>query len=186
MTLDTRFLLLLLLQCIRTASTTDGWELSFQEGYPDVPVYGPQVSTRVSSVRIASIYWQFLKPNAAYMVDNTHNYFHVAPDKGFWSCHLSFCAWKHSILGNFWLFTDLLLSGKQDGPTWPYSGSLDNYMSNLRANKVVHGGYRVNDIDAIGNFTHAQNTSHAHAKRQSETLYWLPNLAPMGNVSWQI
>lgn len=84
----------------------------------------------------------------------------------------------------FWLFSDVLFSGTQDGPTWPYSGSLDNYLSNLRANKVVHGGYRADDVDAIGNnFTHAHNITHAHAKRQSETLYWLPNIAPLGSVS---
>ncbi|KAH7369719.1 pectate lyase superfamily protein-domain-containing protein [Rhexocercosporidium sp. MPI-PUGE-AT-0058] len=139
MVLDLRLLLLVLLQCICTESITSGWKPQLQEGYPDVPVYGPQ-------------------PNAPYMVDNTHNYFHVAPDKG-----------------------------KQDGPAWPYSGSLNNYMSNLRANKVIQGGFRKENPDVTvgnftypSNFTHAHNTTHAKLKRQNEILYWLPNLAPLG------
>ncbi|KAK0123765.1 hypothetical protein ONS95_008770 [Cadophora gregata] len=137
---DLRLFLLLLLQCIFTASTTPDWKPSWQAGYPDVPVYGPQ-------------------PNAPYMVDNTRNYFHVAPDKG-----------------------------KQDGPTWPYSGSLNNYLSNLRANRVVHGGFRKNDAGVFGsnfthafNFTHAHNTTHTHNKRQNGGLYWLPGLAKLGS-----
>ncbi len=46
------------------------------------------------------------------MVDNQHNYYHTAPDKG-----------------------------KQNGAVWRYSGSLDKYMANLRNGTVVRGGY---------------------------------------------
>lgn len=77
-------------------------------------------------------------------------------------------------------------SGKQDGPTWPYSGSLDHYMSNLRANKVIQGGFHKDDPAAIGgNFTDVSNTTDAKRKRQNDLLYWLPNIAPLGNVSTQ-
>ncbi|ODH53683.1 hypothetical protein GX48_00101 [Paracoccidioides brasiliensis] len=51
--------------------------------YPDLPKYGPQT-------------------NPPYMVDNQHNYFKVAPDKG-----------------------------EQNGPVWLKSGSLKNYMAHL-------------------------------------------------------
>lgn len=46
------------------------------------------------------------------MVDNQHNYFKVAPDKG-----------------------------TQNGPVWAYSGSLDGYLTNLRNGVVLRGGY---------------------------------------------
>lgn len=46
------------------------------------------------------------------MVDNQHNYYHTAPDKG-----------------------------NTNGPVWRYSGSLQKYMTNLRNGYVVRGGY---------------------------------------------
>lgn len=46
------------------------------------------------------------------MVDNQHNYYKSAPDKG-----------------------------KHNGPVWAYSGSLDKYMGNLRKGRVTRGGY---------------------------------------------
>ncbi|KAI2606280.1 pectin lyase fold/virulence factor [Hypoxylon fragiforme] len=52
------------------------------------------------------------RPAPSYMVDNQHNYYHTAPDKG-----------------------------KQNGAVWRYSGSLDKYMANLRNGTVVRGGY---------------------------------------------
>ncbi|ERS99606.1 hypothetical protein HMPREF1624_02966 [Sporothrix schenckii ATCC 58251] len=61
--------------------------------YPDVPDYGP-------------------RPNPAYMVDNTHNQFHVAPDKG-----------------------------TQDGPVWDCSGSFEAYMTALSQGTVVRCSY---------------------------------------------
>ncbi|KAI0443520.1 pectin lyase fold/virulence factor [Xylaria telfairii] len=68
------------------------WSLAWA-AYPLVPDYGPQ-------------------PAPAYMVDNQHNYYHAAPDKG-----------------------------KQRGPVWRYSGSLKNYMANLAKGQVIRGGY---------------------------------------------
>ncbi|KAI1809068.1 hypothetical protein GGS20DRAFT_386670 [Poronia punctata] len=47
------------------------------------------------------------------MVDNTKNYYHVAPDKG-----------------------------SSNGPVWSYSGSYDKYISNLRRGTVMRGGFR--------------------------------------------
>ncbi|KAK3317422.1 pectin lyase fold/virulence factor [Cercophora scortea] len=70
-----------------------GWQYSNPQNYPLVPESGPS-------------------PGPAYMVDNTHNYYHVAPDKG-----------------------------KSNGPVWPYSGSLDKYMANLADKTVIRGGY---------------------------------------------
>lgn len=46
------------------------------------------------------------------MVDNQHDYYHTAPDKG------------HS-----------------NGPVWAYSGSLASYMKNLQNGTVIRGGY---------------------------------------------
>lgn len=53
-------LLLLLLQCIYVAAR---WKYADPKVYPHIPDHGPQ-------------------PNPPYMVDNTKNYYHVAPDKG--------------------------------------------------------------------------------------------------------
>lgn len=82
------------------------------------------------------------------MVDNQHNYYHTAPDKG-----------------------------KQNGPVWRYSGSLDNYLNNLRNSTVVRGGY--------AGFNGTKNTSFNadKAKRQSSSDYWLTTLGPLGAVS---
>ncbi|KAH0523097.1 hypothetical protein TsFJ059_008148 [Trichoderma semiorbis] len=52
------------------------------------------------------------RPAPSYMVDNQHNYYHTAPDKG-----------------------------KQNGPVWRYSGSLEKFMTNLGKGTVIRGGY---------------------------------------------
>jgi hypothetical protein len=46
------------------------------------------------------------------MVDNQHNYYKTAPDKG-----------------------------SQNGPVWAYSGSLGTYLTNLQSGVVLRGGY---------------------------------------------
>lgn len=81
------------------------------------------------------------------MVDNQHNYYHTAPDKG-----------------------------PSNGPVWAYSGSLANYMRNLRNGTVIRGGY------AGSNRTERTAFSPAKAKRQSTDTYWLPGLAALGAV----
>ncbi|RWA06956.1 hypothetical protein EKO27_g8145 [Xylaria grammica] len=85
-----RMLLLPLLHCLYASAA---WKYSDPEKYPNVPYYGPQ-------------------PNPPYMVDNTNNYYEVAPDKG-----------------------------KQNGPVWAYSGSYGQYLSNLYAGKIMRGGF---------------------------------------------
>ncbi|KAI1812912.1 pectin lyase fold/virulence factor [Poronia punctata] len=52
------------------------------------------------------------RPAPAYMVDNQHNYYKTAPDKG-----------------------------RHNGPVWPYSSSLKKYLRNLQEGKVIRGGY---------------------------------------------
>ncbi|OHW93690.1 glucan-beta-glucosidase [Colletotrichum incanum] len=52
------------------------------------------------------------RPAPAYMVDNQHNYYKTAPDKG-----------------------------RQNGPVWAYSGNLDTYLTNLQSAVVFRGGY---------------------------------------------
>lgn len=83
------------------------------------------------------------------MVDNQHNYFHTAPDKG-----------------------------KQNGPLWRYSGSLDKYMTNLRGGTVVRGGY------ARSNGTRRTTFEASVAKRQSSSDYWLASLGSKGDVGF--
>ncbi|KAI1424015.1 pectin lyase fold/virulence factor [Xylaria sp. FL1777] len=103
------------------------WQYANPERYPMVPSYGPQ-------------------PGPAYMVDNQHNYYHVAPDKG-----------------------------KQRGPVWSYSHSLENYIANLRNHTVVRGGY------SGSNTTKTTQWSPPNPKsKRADSDYWLPNLAPLG------
>ncbi|KFY05268.1 hypothetical protein O988_00131 [Pseudogymnoascus sp. VKM F-3808] len=99
--------------------------------YPAVPFYGPQ-------------------PNAPYMVDNTDNYYHVAPDKG-----------------------------KQNGPSWPYSGSLNKYMSNLKANKIIRSGFKSNLTQVNSNIT---SNKVAAATCDGTSSYWLTQLGPLGSA----
>ena len=79
------------------------------------------------------------------MVDNQHNYYHTAPDKG-----------------------------KQDGPVWAYSGSLDGYLTNLRSGVVLRGGY------AGSNSIQRTKFDSANKKRQSSSNFWLTSLGPLG------
>ncbi|KAI1755067.1 pectin lyase fold/virulence factor [Xylaria castorea] len=104
------------------------WQYANRQRYPIVPSYGPQ-------------------PGPAYMVDNQHNYYHVAPDKG-----------------------------KQRGPVWRYSLSLDNYIANFRNHTVIRGGYsRYN-----GTKTTKWTPPDTKAKRAGSGDYWLTSLAPLG------
>ncbi|KAK8080204.1 hypothetical protein PG997_008022 [Apiospora hydei] len=52
------------------------------------------------------------RPAPAYMLDNQHNYYKTAPDKG-----------------------------KHNGPVWAYSGNLETYLTNLQREVVLRGGY---------------------------------------------
>lgn len=107
------------------------------------------------------------------MVDNQHDYFGVAPDKG-----------------------------KQNGPVWRYSGSLAKYISNLSANKIIRGGYGKGLTPGAGNRPAARpsetlspnstisvNGTRSVLSRRSTRLqkrasnYWLTSLAPLGSVS---
>ncbi|PGH19016.1 hypothetical protein AJ79_00050 [Helicocarpus griseus UAMH5409] len=104
--------------------------------YPDVPEYGPQ-------------------PNPPYMVDNQHNYFKTAPDKG-----------------------------EQNGPVWRESGSFDSYMStiaNISAASSSAPTYNHTLIDINGNVTIVN--SPTILSNVAETSYWLPKLAPLGKAS---
>ncbi|KAF6821160.1 glucan-beta-glucosidase [Colletotrichum plurivorum] len=67
-------------------------------------------STRLPSNTTKSSYDP--QPVPAYMVDNQHNYYKTAPDKG-----------------------------RHNGPVWAYSGNLDTYLANLQTGVVVRGGY---------------------------------------------
>ncbi|KEZ41476.1 hypothetical protein SAPIO_CDS7623 [Scedosporium apiospermum] len=85
------------------------------------------------------------QPPPPYMVDNQHNYYHTAPDKG-----------------------------KQDGPVWAYSGSLDGYLTNLRSGVVLRGGH------AGSNSIQRTKFDSANKKRQSSSNFWLTSLGPLG------
>jgi hypothetical protein len=83
------------------------------------------------------------------MVDNQHNYYHTAPDKG-----------------------------KQNGPVWHYSGSLEQYLTNLRNGFVVRGGY------AGHNGTQQTPFKPTGPERRAASDYWLTSLGPLGAVSF--
>lgn len=104
------------------------------------------------------------------MVDNQKNYYGVAPDKG-----------------------------KQNGPVWRYSESFAKYMSNLRANKVIRGGYGKGLTPGAGdrpqNYLNGTlgsksalylNNTRTLLSRGSAPLhkrasdYWLTTLGPLG------
>ncbi|TRX89679.1 hypothetical protein FHL15_009429 [Xylaria flabelliformis] len=104
------------------------WQYANRQRYPLVPNFGPQ-------------------PGPAYMVDNQHNYYHVAPDKG-----------------------------KQRGPVWRYSLSLENYITNLRNHTVIRGGYSKYN----GTKTEKWTPPDTKAKRADSGNYWLASLAPLG------
>ncbi|KAH6856895.1 pectin lyase fold/virulence factor [Chaetomium sp. MPI-CAGE-AT-0009] len=67
------------------------------------------------------------RPAPAYMVDNQHNYYKTAPDRG-----------------------------KHNGPVWAYSGSLDTYLSNLRRGVVLRGGYNGSNSTKVTSFKSAE------------------------------
>lgn len=82
------------------------------------------------------------------MVDNQHNDYHTAPDKG-----------------------------SHHGPVWRYSGSLDQYMTNLRDGFVVRGGFAANN----GTKRTPLNATAAKSKRADES-FWLSTLGSLGAV----
>ncbi|KAK0629578.1 pectate lyase superfamily protein-domain-containing protein [Bombardia bombarda] len=84
-----------------------------------------------------------------YMLDNQHNYFKAAPDKG-----------------------------KQDGAVWPYSGSFDNYIANLRAGRVIRGGH---DNATAGVPNSIYHSSSVHKSKRGDSEFWLTTLGPLGN-----
>ena len=81
------------------------------------------------------------------MVDNQHNYYKTAPDKG-----------------------------KQNGPVWAYSGSLDVYLANLQNGTVLRGGY-----DGDGGI---KPTSFNPNRKRQSSGFWLSSLGPRGTVSF--
>jgi hypothetical protein len=68
-------------------------------------------------------------------------------------------------------------TGKQNGPVWRYSGSLENYMKNLKNKTVIRGGYDNN------NGTQKSKFSPAPQARAADTGYWLAKLGTLGQVS---
>ncbi|GKT84487.1 glucan 1,3-beta-glucosidase [Colletotrichum tofieldiae] len=85
------------------------------------------------------------RPAPAYMVDNQHNYYKTAPDKG-----------------------------RQNGPVWAYSGSLDTYLINLQSGIVLRGGY------TGSNDTKRTSFRSTDRKRQQSSDFWLSSLGPLG------
>ncbi|KAI0903317.1 glycoside hydrolase family 55 protein [Ustulina deusta] len=100
------------------------------------------------------------QPNPPYMVDNQHNYFKTAPDKG-----------------------------KQNGPTWPYSGSFDKYIRNLQSGRIIRGGIgsggdsNRNGSTTLSNSTlvTGNGTSNGPFQAAASSSYWLAELGPMGS-----
>ncbi|KAH9238229.1 glycoside hydrolase family 55 protein [Colletotrichum gloeosporioides 23] len=87
------------------------------------------------------------RPAPAYMVDNQHNYYKTAPDKG-----------------------------RQNGPVWAYSGSLNTYLANLQSGVVLRGGY-----DGAGsNSTIKRTRFKAPPKKRQSSDFWLSSLGPLG------
>ncbi|OAL54205.1 pectin lyase fold/virulence factor [Pyrenochaeta sp. DS3sAY3a] len=90
----------------------------------------------------------------SYMVDNQYNYYKAAPDKG------------------------------KNGPVWNYSGSLENYISNLKNNTVVRGS----SSEWNGTRTTRFTRKNDETLRIAANNYWLAKLAPLGAVAttgWQ-
>lgn len=90
------------------------------------------------------------------MVDNQHNYYHTAPDKG-----------------------------KQHGPVWAYSGSLDGYLTNLRSGVVLRGGYAGSNSRSSSSirqtkFPPAGDISGKKRQSSSPSDFWLASLGPLG------
>ncbi|KAK3689192.1 pectin lyase fold/virulence factor [Podospora appendiculata] len=121
-----------------------GWQYSSPQNYPLIPESGPD-------------------PGSAYMVDNTKDHYHVAPDKG--ELHVPANEANQS-LGN--------ATGKSNGPVWPYSGSLKKYMANLADKTVIRGGYS----NQSGTRTTQFNGGTVSASAASS--YWLASLASLG------
>ncbi|KAI1272435.1 glycoside hydrolase family 55 protein [Xylaria sp. FL0933] len=106
------------------------------------------------------------KLNPPYMVDNQHNYFQTAPDKG-----------------------------TQNGPVWAYSGSQDKFLENLRNGRVVRGGFDSSEILRLQNSTGVPSSSTGAPynativvpssdgafTQADDSTYWLPQLAPLGS-----
>lgn len=95
------------------------------------------------------------QPAPAYMVDNRKNYYKVAPDKG-----------------------------KQNGPLWTYSGSLDGYLSNLNRGFVLRGGYESSN-NRSRNATRQTPFVQGAPKWQAEAAgpsYWFSELSSLGSV----
>ncbi|TLD31026.1 hypothetical protein PspLS_01908 [Pyricularia sp. CBS 133598] len=103
-------------------------------------------NTTISSANTTKL--EFIpRPPPTYMVDNQNNYYKTAPDKG-----------------------------RQNGPAWTYSGSLDGYLSNLQSGVVLRGGYdESNDIMRT-----SFRSSDSKAVKRQQSSFWLSNLGPLG------
>ncbi len=119
-----------------------------------------------------------VKPTTSYMVDNSHNYWNAAPDQGkhplLWTtCHRQIMVFYYNVL---------ILLGTQNGAVWQYSGSFENYMSNLHSN-FSHSQYnrthwRRNYSPIYGRNLSTQNVQDAG--------YWLTELGPAGKVRTKV
>lgn len=68
--------------------------------------------------------------------------------------------------------------GKQNGPVWNYSGSLEKYLANLANNTVVRGG-----SSSWNGTRHTNFISPSKSKAKRADPYWLATLGPKGSVS---
>ncbi|KAH8157229.1 hypothetical protein CIB48_g11024 [Xylaria polymorpha] len=97
-----------------------------------------------------------VQPNFPYMVDNQHDYFKTAPDKG-----------------------------SQNGPVWAYSGSFENYIANLRSGHVIQGGHGTDLTPTENSTSHYHNSTidgrSLYPLSKKASGYWLPTLAPLGS-----
>ncbi|KAK4164601.1 glucan-beta-glucosidase [Cladorrhinum sp. PSN259] len=62
--------------------------------------------------------------------------------------------------------------GRQNGPLWAYSGSLDAYLANLQNGTVLRGGF---DGDSS-----IKRTSFKPNRRRQSSKFWLESLGPLG------
>lgn len=106
--------------------------------------------------------------NPDYMVDNQHNYFGTAPDKGMPATARLYCKSLHAVV-----------LGTQNGAVWLQSGSFHNF-SSFFSNGLTGN----NRIPKYGNEPRAEGQPAGMAA--SKSSYWLAELAPKGQVQLAI